>query len=41
LRKDQQARLILRLKRTPREEAVSYNLLQRVPYLAVIFGLVP
>jgi thiosulfate reductase cytochrome b subunit len=31
----------LRLKRTPREEAVSYNLLQRVTYLAVIFGLVP
>jgi thiosulfate reductase cytochrome b subunit len=29
------------LKRPPKEEAVSYNLLQRVGYLAVIFGLVP
>jgi len=31
----------LRLKRTPKEETVSYNLLQQVTYLAVIFGLVP
>ena len=31
----------LRLKRTPKEETVSYNLLQRVTYLTVIFGLVP
>ena len=29
------------LKRPPKEDAVSYNLLQRVGYLAVIFGLVP
>jgi len=29
------------LKRPPKEEAVTYNLLQRVGYLAVIFGLVP
>ena len=31
----------LHLKRPPKEEGVSYNLLQRVTYLAVIFGLVP
>jgi len=29
------------LKRAPNDEAVSYNLLQRVGYLTVIFGLVP
>ena len=31
----------LRLKRPSKQEAFSYNLLQRVTYLAVIFGLVP
>ncbi len=31
----------IRLKRPSKQEAVSYNLLQRVAYLAVIFGLVP
>jgi len=31
----------LHLKRPPKEEAFRYNLLQRVTYLAVIFGLVP
>src|SRR5215831_9297024 len=31
----------LRLKRSAKEEAFSYNLFQRVAYLAVIFGLVP
>jgi thiosulfate reductase cytochrome b subunit len=31
----------MHFKRPPKEEAVSYNLLQRVTYLVVIFGLVP